>query len=73
MAKHDKKDFFLRQDFEIRTYKACKCHEILDEVARKQDHQSDDTMDGDLRSTMITLTNDLGVVSGKKSREQTEK
>ena len=38
MTKYDKKDFFLgKQDYEVRTYKASKHNEILDEKARSQD------------------------------------
>jgi len=70
VTKHDKKDFFLsKQDFDIRTYRACKVNEILDDVARRQDMQSEDTMNEELRSTMISLTNEMGGVGGKKSKE----
>jgi hypothetical protein len=35
-SKFDKKDFFIsKQDFDVRTYRACKNNEILDESARK--------------------------------------
>lgn len=67
-SQYDKKDFFLcKQDFEVRTFKACKNNEILDEAARKQDMQSEDIMAEDLRSTMVTLTNEMGGVGASKA------
>ena len=57
MTKFDKKDYWLVQDFDVRTYKACRCNEITDEVARSQDMQVKESINIELLSDQVSLFN----------------
>ena len=50
MTKFDKKDYWLTQDFQVKTFKGSKCNEITDEVARMQDMQVKESINIELLS-----------------------
>lgn len=68
MTKFNKKDYWLTQDFQVKTFKATKCNEVSDDISRMQELQVKESINLELLGDCISVSNSIhGTNSAKGS------